>query len=156
MPFVTIEDVLVIDQNTILVANDNNYPFSIGRPGAIDNNEIVVLTIDQPLNVDPRVGLAGLNQPKIQINGTTGNDVFIAGAGNDIAYGGSGNDTFFLSAMAIISPMAMVATTNSQRVPVTISYTVAVGMSSLMQAMATILSTATAATINSTVAKAMT
>ena len=123
MPFVTIEDVLVIDQNTILVTNDNNYPFSIGRPGAIDNTEMVVLTIDQPLNVDPRVGLAGLNQPKIQINGIAGddklfgtnaselfnggegnnifygnggNDIFIAGAGNDIAYGGSGNDTFFL------------------------------------------------------------
>jgi alkaline phosphatase len=60
MPFQTIEDVLVIDQNTILVANDNNYPFSIGRPPAIDNNEQVILQLDRPLNVDPRVGLAGL------------------------------------------------------------------------------------------------
>lgn len=60
MPFQTIEDVLVIDQNTILVANDNNYPFSVGRPPAIDNNEIVVLQLSQPLNLDPKVGLAGL------------------------------------------------------------------------------------------------
>jgi alkaline phosphatase len=61
MPFQTIEDVLVVDSKTILVANDNNYPFSIGRPPAIDNNEQVLLTLDQPLNVDPRVGLAGLS-----------------------------------------------------------------------------------------------
>lgn len=54
-PFQTIEDVLVLDANTILVANDNNYPFSIGRPPAIDNNEIIVLELSQPLNLDPRV-----------------------------------------------------------------------------------------------------
>lgn len=59
-PFETIEDVLVIDPTTILVANDNNYPFSIGRPPAIDNNEIILLQLEQPLNLDPRVGLAGL------------------------------------------------------------------------------------------------
>ncbi|MCL6435461.1 MAG: esterase-like activity of phytase family protein [Leptolyngbyaceae cyanobacterium HOT.MB2.61] len=57
-PFETIEDVLVIDANTILVANDNNYPFSVGRPPAIDNNEIILLQLDKPLNLDPRVGLA--------------------------------------------------------------------------------------------------
>jgi len=55
MPFVTIENVLVIDANTILVANDNNYPFSIGRPPEIDNNEIVLLELSQTLNLDPRV-----------------------------------------------------------------------------------------------------
>jgi glycerophosphoryl diester phosphodiesterase len=59
-PFETIEDVLVIDPTTLLVANDNNYPFSVGRPPAIDNNEIILLQLEQPLNVDPRVGLAGL------------------------------------------------------------------------------------------------
>ncbi|WP_421656302.1 glycerophosphodiester phosphodiesterase family protein [Leptothermofonsia sp. ETS-13] len=57
-PFETIEDVLVIDANTILVANDNNYPFSVGRPPAIDNNEIILLQLDEPLNLDPRIGLA--------------------------------------------------------------------------------------------------
>ncbi len=62
--FVTIEDLLVLDENTILVANDNNYPNSIGRdypdtpdgfPG-IDNNEIIVITLDETLNLDPRLG----------------------------------------------------------------------------------------------------
>ena len=36
-PFVTIEDVLILNENTILVANDNNYPFSVGRGPDIDN-----------------------------------------------------------------------------------------------------------------------
>ncbi|MEA5572729.1 glycerophosphodiester phosphodiesterase family protein [Calothrix sp. UHCC 0171] len=122
MPFQTIEDVLVIDEKTILVANDNNYPFSVGRPPAIDNNEIIILELDKPLNLDPRVGIAGQNLPAMQIQGTEGDDVlygsdkdelfaagagnntiygnegqniFIAGNGNNIAYGGSGNDVFF-------------------------------------------------------------
>jgi glycerophosphoryl diester phosphodiesterase len=60
-PFQTIENVLVIDKNTILVANDNNYPFSVGRPPAIDNDEIILLGLEKPLSLDPRVGLAGLN-----------------------------------------------------------------------------------------------
>ncbi|BCL37973.1 phytase [Nostoc sp. MS1] len=51
-PFTTIEDVLVLDANTILVANDNNYPFSRGRAGDIDNNEIIILDLDKPLNVE--------------------------------------------------------------------------------------------------------
>ena len=67
-PFVTIEDVLVVDENTILVANDNNYPFSVGRGPDIDNNEIIQLKLDQPLNLDPRVGLAGLE--RVGISGT--------------------------------------------------------------------------------------
>ncbi|MBE9200382.1 MULTISPECIES: phytase [unclassified Nodularia (in: cyanobacteria)] len=50
-PFVTIEAVVVIDQNTLLLANDNNYPFSVGRPPAIDNNEIILLGLDKPLNL---------------------------------------------------------------------------------------------------------
>jgi glycerophosphoryl diester phosphodiesterase len=58
-PFQTIEDVLVIDATTLLVANDNNYPFSVGRPPAIDNTEILLLGLEQPLNLDARVGLAG-------------------------------------------------------------------------------------------------
>jgi glycerophosphoryl diester phosphodiesterase len=58
MPFVTIENVLVADANTILIANDNNYPFSTGRPPMIDNTEIVQIALNQPLNVDPRLGKA--------------------------------------------------------------------------------------------------
>ena len=56
MPFVTIEDVVVIDEDTILVANDNNYPFSMGREGDIDNNEIVLIDLMQPLDLDPALG----------------------------------------------------------------------------------------------------
>ena len=122
-PFQTIEDVLVIDENTILVANDNNYPFSVGRPPAIDNNEIILLGLDTPLNLDPRVGVAGLNLPTIEITGGSGDDILygtsidelftaedgnniiyggegnnyiIAGSGNNKAFGGANNDTFFL------------------------------------------------------------
>jgi len=54
-PFVTIEDVLVVDENTILVANDNNYPGSGGRSSEPDPNEVLLLKLDQPL--DPRVGI---------------------------------------------------------------------------------------------------
>ncbi|WP_282433671.1 MULTISPECIES: glycerophosphodiester phosphodiesterase family protein [Okeania] len=57
-PFVTIEDVLVLDKDTILVANDNNYPFSIGRGPDIDNNEIIQIDLDEPLNLAPGIGVA--------------------------------------------------------------------------------------------------
>ncbi|MBD1996656.1 esterase-like activity of phytase family protein [Leptolyngbya sp. FACHB-541] len=60
-PFQTIEDVLVFDSDTILVANDNNYPFSVGRGPDIDNNEIIQLKLNTPLDLDPRLGVAGLN-----------------------------------------------------------------------------------------------
>lgn len=56
-PFVTIEDVLVIDPWTILVANDNNYPFSVGRGPDIDNNEIILLKTKFRLVVDSRIGV---------------------------------------------------------------------------------------------------
>ena len=56
MPFVTIEDVLVIDEDTILVANDNNYPFSMGREDGIDNNEVVLIDLMEPLDLAPELG----------------------------------------------------------------------------------------------------
>jgi len=56
MPFVTIEDVVVVDEDTILVANDNNYPFSQGREGDIDDNEVVLIDLKQPLNLDSNLG----------------------------------------------------------------------------------------------------
>ncbi|MEB3293309.1 MAG: esterase-like activity of phytase family protein, partial [Synechococcales bacterium] len=122
MPFVTIENVLVLDERTILVANDNNYPFSIGRPPAIDNNEIVILELDKTLKLDPRVGQAGLTLPSPSVNpsgnnlfgtqanelletsantptqlfGNGGKDVLIGGDAGVTAYGGSSDDTFFL------------------------------------------------------------
>lgn len=57
-PFVTIENVLVLDDRTILVANDNNYPFSLGRGPDIDNNEIIVLRLPEKLGLDPRLGVS--------------------------------------------------------------------------------------------------
>jgi glycerophosphoryl diester phosphodiesterase len=50
----------VLDKNTLLVANDNNYPFSVGRPPAIDNSEILVLGLAQPLTLAANVGQPGL------------------------------------------------------------------------------------------------
>jgi hypothetical protein len=52
MPFVTIENVMAIDANTILVANDNNFPFSSGRTSGLpDDDEIVLIKLDAPLHV---------------------------------------------------------------------------------------------------------
>ncbi len=45
-PFVTIENVDVIDDRHIVVANDNNLPFSAGRlPNVADANEFVLLEV---------------------------------------------------------------------------------------------------------------
>ena len=51
-PFTTIEDVLPLDKQTLLVINDNNYPFSIGRtPGQADNNEFIKIHLNTPLDL---------------------------------------------------------------------------------------------------------
>jgi len=43
-PYVTIEDVLPLDAERMLVVNDNNFPFSTGRnPGRPDDNDFVVI-----------------------------------------------------------------------------------------------------------------
>lgn len=45
-PFVTIEDVDLVDPTTIVVANDNNYPGSTGREaGRADDNEFILLDV---------------------------------------------------------------------------------------------------------------
>jgi hypothetical protein len=45
-PFVTIENVDIVDERTIVVGNDNNFPFSNGRtPGVADANELVLLDV---------------------------------------------------------------------------------------------------------------
>jgi glycerophosphoryl diester phosphodiesterase len=98
MPFQTIEDVLVLDSKTILVANDNNYPFSIGRPPGIDNNEMVVLELDKPLALDSRLGMsAAIAESTQYIAGTTGKDDLFVGGGTDgikdTIFTGAGNDT---------------------------------------------------------------
>jgi len=57
MPYVTIEDVLVIDANTILVANDNNYPGTGGRGADVkDRNEMIWLKLEKPLTLAAGVG----------------------------------------------------------------------------------------------------
>lgn len=102
-PFQTVENVLVVDENTILVANDNNYPFSVGRPPDIDNNEILLLQLEQPLDLDLRVGLAALDRSIIQGNSTSemlvgsddSNDFIFAAAGDDTVAGGLGDDQIF-------------------------------------------------------------
>ncbi|MEA5519782.1 glycerophosphodiester phosphodiesterase family protein [Limnoraphis robusta Tam1] len=86
-PFVTIEDVLVLDEKTILVANDNNYPFSVGRGPDIDNNEIIQLELDEPLNLDPRLGV-----PSTTVEPTDGDDILAGSANSDIIAGLLGND----------------------------------------------------------------
>ena len=49
-PFFTIEDVVRIDDNHILVANDNNLPFSGGREiGKAANNEFILLSVPELL-----------------------------------------------------------------------------------------------------------
>ncbi|MEV5412770.1 esterase-like activity of phytase family protein [Thermopolyspora sp. NPDC052614] len=54
-PFQTIEDVAILDNRTLIVANDNNFPFSAGRtPGKPDNNEFITIRLAHPLNADPR------------------------------------------------------------------------------------------------------
>src|SRR5262249_407770 len=51
-PYVTIEGVQVLDPWTIVVTNDNNYPFSAGRtPGQPDANETILIGLSQPLDV---------------------------------------------------------------------------------------------------------
>ncbi len=50
-PYVTIENVHVLDANTLLVVNDNNFPGGGGRTLASDNTEFLKIHLDQALNV---------------------------------------------------------------------------------------------------------
>ena len=64
-PFVTIESVHAVDKQTVLVASDNNYPFSNGRSRSLtnertgplrpDDNEMILIRLGQPLDVDKRL-----------------------------------------------------------------------------------------------------
>ncbi|MDF3834625.1 esterase-like activity of phytase family protein, partial [Cupriavidus basilensis] len=54
MPFNTIEDIVVLDANTLLVIDDNNYPFSVGRhvgTKAPDDNEFIQIRLPKALNL---------------------------------------------------------------------------------------------------------
>ncbi|ERN41995.1 glycerophosphoryl diester phosphodiesterase family [Rubidibacter lacunae KORDI 51-2] len=97
-PFVTIEDVLVLDENTILVANDNNYPFSVGRGPDIDNNEIIQIFLDTPLALADGLGSTAAYVPPQAVFGGFADDTLDSEAGdfdgtNAAVFGGSGDDT---------------------------------------------------------------
>ena len=50
-PFVTIEDVDVVDAEHIVVVNDNNLPYSSGRQlGRNDDNEFILLRVPELLS----------------------------------------------------------------------------------------------------------
>ncbi len=56
-PFVTIEDVVVMDEKTLGVLNDNNYPFSVGRHLGTrqpDDNEFILIKLEQTLDIKPQ------------------------------------------------------------------------------------------------------
>jgi hypothetical protein len=65
LPFYTIESVHVVDARTLLVASDNNFPFSHGRsrsrsadrsgPLAADDTEFVLVGLGTPLDADRRL-----------------------------------------------------------------------------------------------------
>ncbi len=65
LPFYTIESVYVVDERTLLVASDNNFPFSNGRsrsrssnrsgPLAADDTELILVRLRTPFAVDRRL-----------------------------------------------------------------------------------------------------
>ncbi|XVX20114.1 esterase-like activity of phytase family protein [Actinomycetota bacterium] len=55
-PYFTIEDVELIDRQTIAVMNDNNFPAMGGRgPAVVDQNEYLEIRLATPLQVDHRL-----------------------------------------------------------------------------------------------------
>jgi len=48
-PYVTIEDVLILDANTIVVVNDNNFPGGGGRSLTSDNTEFLMISLANPV-----------------------------------------------------------------------------------------------------------
>ena len=55
-PFTTIENVVILDDRTLGVLNDNNFPFSTGRtPATPDNNEFITIRLGDNLHADTRV-----------------------------------------------------------------------------------------------------
>jgi hypothetical protein len=53
-PYVTIENVLVLDPRTLLVVNDNNFPGGGGREAASDNTEFLRIRLPVSLLADRR------------------------------------------------------------------------------------------------------
>lgn len=54
-PFQTIEDVALLDDRTLAVLNDNNFPFSSGRAaGKADDDEFITVRLSRHLHADRR------------------------------------------------------------------------------------------------------
>ena len=52
-PFTTIEDLVILDSRHVVVLNDNNFPFSVGRhvgSGAPDDEELIVLRLPRSIH----------------------------------------------------------------------------------------------------------
>jgi hypothetical protein len=49
LPYVTIENVLILDERTLLVVNDKNFPYGGGRALASDATEFVRIALPRPL-----------------------------------------------------------------------------------------------------------
>jgi hypothetical protein len=64
-PFTTIESVYPVNDHTLALVNDNNFPFSNGRsfskggPLAADDNEFILVSFDQRWRQDPRLAADG-------------------------------------------------------------------------------------------------
>ncbi|GGT02584.1 glycerophosphoryl diester phosphodiesterase [Planobispora rosea] len=55
-PFQTIEDVVILNDRTLGILDDNNFPFSSGRTaGKPDDNEFITVRLSRTLQADPRV-----------------------------------------------------------------------------------------------------
>ena len=64
-PFVTIEDVDIVNATQIIVANDNNFPYSAGRePQKQDDNEFILLDVADFLKASDREGGGGSRSSK--------------------------------------------------------------------------------------------
>jgi glycerophosphoryl diester phosphodiesterase len=106
LPITSIEDILVLNPTTVLVAVDNNFPFpdyGSGRPPELDNNEMILVGLDKPLNLDLALGQP-TPPPPSEVFGTPGDDDFdsvlgidgFIGKGQNI-FTSSGNDTIDVS-----------------------------------------------------------
>ncbi|MBX7264607.1 esterase-like activity of phytase family protein [Micromonospora sp. Llam7] len=55
-PFQTIENVVILDDRTVAVLNDNNFPFSTGRAaGVAEDNEWITIRLPASLDPDRRI-----------------------------------------------------------------------------------------------------
>lgn len=79
-PFLTPESVLPVDEQTVLVVNDNNYPFTSGREqGTPDPTEFILIRFDKPLAELARDAAEGDEDDELELGGEDGD-----GSGLDI------------------------------------------------------------------------